>query len=125
MNKLRAGILALAVIGLFAYFGFTKANPFSNPYQLNAVFNNVNNLKPRSPVRIAGVEVGKVKKVEPITSGDGAARVIMELKKKAPPVHQDASALVRSRIFLDAKFLVNIHPGSPSAPTMKDGGTIP
>ena len=55
MSKLRAGILALAVIGVFAFFGFTKANPFANPYELNAVFDNVNNLKPRSPVRIAGV----------------------------------------------------------------------
>jgi phospholipid/cholesterol/gamma-HCH transport system substrate-binding protein len=125
MSKLRAGILALAVIGLFAYFGFTKANPFSNPYQLNAVFNNVNNLKPKSPVRIAGVEVGKVKKVEPVTSGDGAARVTMELKKKALPLHQDAEAHVRSRIFLEGNFFVDIQPGSPSAPTMKDGGTIP
>jgi phospholipid/cholesterol/gamma-HCH transport system substrate-binding protein len=125
MSKLRAGILALAVIGLFAYFGFTKANPFANPYQLNAVFNNVNNLKPRSPVRIAGVEVGKVKKVEPITSGDGAARVVMELKKKALPIHDDAEAHVRSRIFLEGNFFVDIQPGSPSAPKMKDGGTIP
>jgi phospholipid/cholesterol/gamma-HCH transport system substrate-binding protein len=124
MTKFRAGILALAVIGLFAYFGFTKANPFANPYELNAVFNNVNNLKPRSPVRIAGVEVGKVKSVEPITSGEGAARVKMELKKKGLPIHNDAEAHVRSRIFLEGNFFVDIQPGSPSAPVMKDGGTI-
>src|SRR4051794_6261088 len=125
MGKLRAGILALSVIGLFAVFGFTKLNPFSNPYELNAVFQNVNNLKPNSPVRIAGVEVGKVKKVEPITSGDGAAKVHMTLKKKALPLHNDAEAHVRSRIFLEGNFFVDIQPGSPSAPRMKDGGTIP
>src|SRR3954453_1277517 len=125
MNKLRAGILALAVIGLFAFFGFTKANPFSHPYQLNAVFNNVNNLKPNSPVRIAGVEGGKVKKVEPITSGSGAARVTMTLKKEALPLHKDAEAHVRSRIFLEGNFFVDIQPGSPSAPLMKTADTIP
>jgi phospholipid/cholesterol/gamma-HCH transport system substrate-binding protein len=125
MSKLRAGILALSVIGLFAIFGFTKLNPFSNPYELNAVFQNVNNLKPNSPVRIAGVEVGKVKKVTPITSGNGAAEVNMALKKKALPLHSDAEAHVRSRIFLEGNFFVDIQPGSPSAPKMKDGGTIP
>jgi phospholipid/cholesterol/gamma-HCH transport system substrate-binding protein len=124
MGKFRAGILALAVIGLFAFFGFTKANPFSHPFQLVAVFDNVNNLKVKSPVRIAGVEVGKVKKVEPITSGGGAARVTMELKDKALPIHNDAVVHVRSRIFLEGNFFVDIQPGSPSAPLMKDGGTV-
>ena len=125
MSKFRAGVLALAVIALFGYFGFTKANPFSHPYELNAVFNNVNNLKPNSPVRIAGVEIGKVKKVEPITSGEGAAHVTMVLKDKALPIHSDAQAHVRSRIFLEGNFFVDIQPGSPSAPIMKDGSTIP
>jgi phospholipid/cholesterol/gamma-HCH transport system substrate-binding protein len=125
MSKLRAGILALAVIGLFTYFGFTKANPFSNPFQLHAVFDNVNNLKPRSPVRIAGIEVGKVKKVEPITEGEGAAKVTMEVKDKALPIHNDAVVHVRSRIFLEGNFFLDLQPGSPSAPKMKDGATIP
>ena len=61
MSAFRAGILALVVVGLFAYFGF-KTNPFANPYEFQAVFNDVNNLKPKSPVRIAGVEVGKVRR---------------------------------------------------------------
>jgi hypothetical protein len=65
ITPFRAGVLALVVVALFAYFGFSKANPFSNPYEFKAVFNDVNNLKPKSPVRIAGVEVGKVTKVAP------------------------------------------------------------
>src|SRR3954452_18124906 len=124
MSKLRAGILALAVIGLFAVFGFTKLNPFASPYELHAVFDNVNNLKPNSPVRIAGVDVGKVKKVEPISSGEGAARVTMEIKGKGLPIHRDATVKVRSRIFLEGNFFVALSPGSPSSPEMPDGGTI-
>jgi phospholipid/cholesterol/gamma-HCH transport system substrate-binding protein len=125
VSKFRAGILAIAVIAVFSYFGFTKSNPFANPYKLQAVFSNVNNLKPNSPVRIAGVEVGKVKKVEPIETGDGAARVTMELKDKALPIHRDAAVHVRSRIFLEGNFFVDLQPGSPSAPEMATGGTIP
>jgi phospholipid/cholesterol/gamma-HCH transport system substrate-binding protein len=125
MTKLRAGILALALIALFSYFGFTKSNPFANPYELNAVFDNVNNLKPNSPVRIAGVEVGKVKGVEPVERGDGAARVKMELQDKGLPIHEDAEAKVRSRIFLEGNFFVDIRPGSPSAKQVESGYTIP
>src|SRR5215210_872632 len=103
MSPFRAGILALVVVCLFTYFGFSKANPFAHPYEFKAVFNDVNNLKPNSPVRIAGVEVGKVKKVEPVTDGgdgDGAAQVTMELKDDALPLKQDAELKIRPRIFL-------------------------
>jgi phospholipid/cholesterol/gamma-HCH transport system substrate-binding protein len=103
----------------------TKTNPFANPYELKAVFNNANNLKPRSPVRIAGVDVGKVKKVEPITEGEGAAKVTMEIKDKGLPIHKDAQLKVRQRIFLEGNFFIDIQPGSPTAPTLERGSTIP
>ena len=96
------------------YFGFTKSNPFANPYEFKAVFNDVNNLKPKSPVRIAGVEVGKVKKVEPVESGKGAAEVTMEMQDKGLPIKKDAELKIRPRIFLEGNFFVDIQPGSPS-----------
>jgi phospholipid/cholesterol/gamma-HCH transport system substrate-binding protein len=125
ISHFKAGVIAIVLIALFTYFGFTKSNPFSHPYELHAVFDNVNNLKENSPVRIAGVDVGKVKKVEPITEGDGAARVTMEIKEKGLPIHEDASVQVRTRIFLEGNFFVDLKPGSPSAAEMDDGGTIP
>jgi phospholipid/cholesterol/gamma-HCH transport system substrate-binding protein len=125
MSPFRAGILALVIVGLFAYFGFTKANPFANPYEFKAAFNDVNNLKPNSPVRIAGVEVGKVKKVEPVTDGEGAAIVTMELQKKALPIKDDAELKIRPRIFLEGNFFVDLEPGSPSGDELEDGETIP
>jgi phospholipid/cholesterol/gamma-HCH transport system substrate-binding protein len=121
----KVGVIAIVVIGLLTYFGFTKSNPFAHPYVLKAVFDNVNNLKPNSPVRIAGVDVGKVTDVEPLSEGDGAARVTMEIKKKGLPIHRDATVKVRTRIFLEGNFFVDLSPGSPSARDMPDGGTIP
>jgi phospholipid/cholesterol/gamma-HCH transport system substrate-binding protein len=125
MSTLRAGIIALSLLVVLSYFGLTKANPFANPYELRAVFDNASNLKPRSPVRIAGVDVGKVVKVEPITGGEQSAEVTMELKDKALPIHRDAQLKIRSRIFLEGNFFVDIRPGSPSAPELADGATIP
>ena len=46
------------------YFGFTKAVPFPHHFEIQAVVKTANMLRPRSPVRIAGVNVGKVTKVE-------------------------------------------------------------
>jgi phospholipid/cholesterol/gamma-HCH transport system substrate-binding protein len=132
VSSFRAGILALVLVGLFAYFGFTKANPFAKPYEFEAVFSSVNNLKPNSPVRIAGVDVGKVKGIEPDTeqtesllAHDGAARVTMEVEDKGLPIHEDAELGIRPRIFLEGNFFVDLEPGSPSAEELDDGGTIP
>jgi phospholipid/cholesterol/gamma-HCH transport system substrate-binding protein len=125
MSPFRAGVLALVVIGLLAYFGFSKSNPFANPYEFKAVFNDVNNLKPKSPVRIAGVDVGKVLKVEPVESGKGAAQVTMQVEDKGLPIKKDAELKIRPRIFLEGNFFVDLEPGSPSGEELKDGGVIP
>ena len=125
ITPFRAGVLALVVVALFAYFGFSKANPFSNPYEFKAVFNDVNNLKPKSPVRIAGVEVGKVTKVAPVESGKGAAEVTMQVEDKGLPIKKDAELKIRPRIFLEGNFFVDVEPGSPSGDDLPDGGVIP
>src|SRR3954468_2231789 len=83
MTPFRAGLIAIVLIAVFAFFGFTKLNPFANPYELKAAFATANNLKPKSPVRIAGVDVGKVTKVERVKDGSGGADVTMEIKDKA------------------------------------------
>jgi ABC-type transporter Mla subunit MlaD len=123
MTPFKAGVLAVTTLVLLAYFGFSKANPFANPYELKAVFRDVQNLKTRSPVRIAGVEVGKVTKVEP--KGGGASEVTMQLRDDALPLREDARLQIRSRIFLEGNFFVDIQPGSPSAEELDDGSTVP
>ena len=123
MTPFKAGVLAVTTLVLLTYFGFTKANPFANPYELKAMFRDVQNLKTRSPVRVAGVEVGKVTKVEPHEGG--AAEVTMELREDALPIRDDARAQIRSRIFLEGNFFVDVQPGSPSSGELDDGSTLP
>jgi phospholipid/cholesterol/gamma-HCH transport system substrate-binding protein len=123
-SPLAVGLIAIAVVVVFSYFAYTQANPFSSPYKFSAVFETASNLKADSPVRIAGVNVGKVTKVEPI--GDrGAARVEMEVEDRALPIHRDATVKIRPRIFLEGNFFVDLEPGSPSSPELEDGGTLP
>ena len=118
-----AGLVGVAVVVLITFLGFTKNNPFDDPYTVKAAFKEVTQLKPNSPVRVAGVNVGKVKKVE--GGPNSSAIVTLEIKKDGLPLHRDARAKVRPRIFLEGNFFVDVQPGTPSAPTLKDGGMIP
>jgi virulence factor Mce-like protein len=113
------------VIVVAGYFGFTRANPFANPYEVSAVVTNAQNLKRGAPVRIAGVEVGKVVKIESTGDGEQTARVKMELKDEALPLHKDARLQIRPRILLEGNYFVDLKPGSPSAGDLADGSTLP
>jgi phospholipid/cholesterol/gamma-HCH transport system substrate-binding protein len=64
MSPLRAGLIAIVLLVVVTYFAFAKHVPFvTSHYQLKAVFANASNLRPNSTVRIAGVDVGKVKSI--------------------------------------------------------------
>jgi phospholipid/cholesterol/gamma-HCH transport system substrate-binding protein len=121
----KIALLALAILIPALWLGFTKKVPFKPTYQVRAVFENSNNLKKSSPVRIAGVEVGRVTKVEPIKAGGEAVKVTMQIGKAGRPIHEDARAKIRPRIFLEGNFFVDLEPGTPSAPELEDGETIP
>src|SRR5205085_1354337 len=41
------------------------------------------------------------------------------------PLHTDAQVQIRPRLFLEGNFFLDLQPGSPSAPELPDGGTIP
>jgi phospholipid/cholesterol/gamma-HCH transport system substrate-binding protein len=123
-NPLTVGLATLFVLAVGVYFGFAKDIPFTHDFRVKAVFESANSIRQNSPVRIAGVNVGKVVKVEG-KPGTDAAVVTMEIKKKGLPIHKDATIKIRPRIFLEGNFFVDVKPGTPSAPTISDGDTIP
>ena len=127
----KAGLVALIVIVVACYFGFTKSNPFADKFELSAAFRTANDIKPGSAVRVAGVNIGKVKEVETIDPASqlgrrGAGAIVhMELEENGLPIKADARMKIRPRIFLEGNWFVDISPGSPSAPELPEGATIP
>jgi phospholipid/cholesterol/gamma-HCH transport system substrate-binding protein len=118
----RFGLIMIVVIGVLVYFGFTKHIPFKQGFRINAVFNSAMNIHSKSPVRIAGVDVGKVVSIK----REGNAGVVtMEISNGGLPIHTDASVKIRPRIFLEGNWFVELKPGSPSAPDYHSGDTIP
>ena len=122
-DPVTVGIMTVIAIVVLSYVGFTKFNPFASPFTFKAQFPSSNSIRVASPVRIAGVNVGKVAKVEGI-KGTTNSLVTMEVKKDALPIHKDARLKIRPRIFLEGNFFVDVHPGTPSSPAISDGDTI-
>jgi len=125
ISHFQAGVIALVLLAIGVYLGFTKSIPFRHHYTIGAVFRTANNVKPGSPVRIAGVNVGKVTEVDHDPGDKQAAVVKMRIESKGLPIHKDATLAIRPRIFLEGNFFVDLRPGSPSSPTISDGDTLP
>ena len=135
ISTFTAGVIGIVAIVVFAYLGFTKfANPFASPFTVHAIFSNANQLRPGALVRIAGVNIGTVQSVSPVTgcrpanggaSGCSAADVTMTVSQDGLPLHRDATFAIRPRIFLEGNFFVDVHPGSPGAPTVESNFTFP
>ena len=116
-------IVFILIFTIGPYLAFTKDVPFTSyGYEINATFANSANIAKNSPVRIAGVEVGKVISSE--RDGDNT-KVRFTVDGAGRPIHDDAFAAIRPRIFLEGNFFVELDPGSPSAPDMDSGATIP
>jgi phospholipid/cholesterol/gamma-HCH transport system substrate-binding protein len=122
-NYVAYGVVMIAAVLAIVWFSFAKRVPGVPRYQVRAVVANSNQLKPHSPVRIAGVKVGEVAGID---DGPGQGQTLkLVLDKGAAKLRQDARLKVRPRMFLEGGFYVDLAPGSPSAPALRSGATLP
>jgi phospholipid/cholesterol/gamma-HCH transport system substrate-binding protein len=121
-NPVRMGAVVLVLTLIVVYFGFTKNVPFKHGFRLKAVFSSAVNVRSSSPVRTAGIDVGKVSGVARVGN---AGLVTMEIDSSGLPVHSDATVKIRPRTFLEGNWFVELQPGSPSARTLSSGATLP
>jgi phospholipid/cholesterol/gamma-HCH transport system substrate-binding protein len=126
VSNARAALIGIVFLLIVCYAVFGGSLPFSgSPFVLRAVFTANNDLHIPSPVRIAGVQVGEVTGVERLKGSANAGIVIMQIDKNGLPIHADATADIRSRIFLEGNFYVDLQPGTPETPVLKSGATLP
>jgi phospholipid/cholesterol/gamma-HCH transport system substrate-binding protein len=123
LTPMAIGIASIVAIVAVTYIAFGGRLPWQQDHEIRALFRSANELQNRSPVRIAGVNVGKVKRVE---RGPGSTAIVtMAIDESALPIHEDATMKIRPRLFLEGNFFVDLQPGTPSAPNLPEGGTIP
>ncbi len=132
------GLIMVLALAVASYVAFTKQVPWGGGTEFKVTFNSAQNLRPNSPVRVAGVEVGKVTKVEPLSaSGDEEAEtassgsaptgavVTMEIDEDGLPWKEDANFTLKPRLFLEGNLFVDVQPGSPSSPPVEEGYNFP
>ena len=120
-----AGLITIVLIVVAVYFAFARGLPFGDHYEIKAVFENSVNVKERQPVRVAGVDIGKVVKVEHPEPGESRAEVTMRIEDEGRPIHKDAQLKIRPRMFLEGNWFLDMSPGTEGADEIEDGGTIP
>jgi phospholipid/cholesterol/gamma-HCH transport system substrate-binding protein len=126
VSNFLAGGIGLAVIALICYLVFGGGVPWgSSPFVLKAVFTSQTQLHIPSPVRVSGVDVGRVVSVKRLAASGQAGLVTMDIDPNGLPLHADATLQVVSRIFLEGNFYVDLRPGTPGAPVLASGATLP
>ena len=130
ISNFQIGLIAIILTVVGFYLAFAKSIPFAgHGYQLKAIVGDAQNIRAKSPVRISGVDVGKVSDIQHLVdengTGEDAAVVTMDIKDNARPIRQDATLQIRPRLFLEGNLFVDLHPGSPSAPELDSGSVIP
>lgn len=124
-HPLRAGVAALLVLAVALVVAFGGWRPWAGDGRtVRAEFTTADQLVPgRTPVRVAGVQVGEVRAVEPAGRDDRTV-VVLALRDDDIRVARDATAHIRIRTVLSGTRYVDLVPGSPSAPPLGDR-TIP
>jgi phospholipid/cholesterol/gamma-HCH transport system substrate-binding protein len=125
MRSVTTKLTVFTVFTIIVTFGLAsligKLSPFSDRYEVTAVFTDATGVLNGDPVKIAGVEVGKVSSFK---VDRGEAYITMEIKDEVDlPVNTMADIKFRNLL---GQRVVNLErPESPSAESLDDGGTIP
>lgn len=121
---MRNGTIVLLLFGfvlMFAYLGGTVPFWPKDGYTIKAEFTTAANVTTKTPVRVAGVKIGKVEKVERRDGGDGVVVTmrITDDNGKAD-LRRDAKAHIYWRTLLGFAFYIEIEPGADQARLAED-----
>jgi len=128
LEALKRPMLVVFTLGcfgvlLFLWIAFGGATPLkAKTYEVRVSFPEATTLAEQSDVRIAGVDVGKVRKKE-LDKGGNATRVRLTIDPDFAPLAADTKAILRQKTLLGETY-VELTPGSANGPKLADGATI-
>ncbi len=117
---------ALSCFGilLFLWVTFGGPTPFrAKTYEVKVPFNEATQLAEQSDVRISGVNVGKVQKIELAPNGKQALATAA-IDARYAPLPESTRAILRTKTLLGETY-IELTPGSREGPELDDGGTLP
>jgi phospholipid/cholesterol/gamma-HCH transport system substrate-binding protein len=117
---------ALSCFGilLFLWVTFGGPTPFrAKTYEVQIPFREATQLAEQSDVRISGVNVGKVQKIELAPNGE-QAHATVAIDAQYAPIPESTRAILRTKTLLGETY-IELTPGSREGPELADGGTLP
>jgi phospholipid/cholesterol/gamma-HCH transport system substrate-binding protein len=127
-TKLRVGIFVLVSLAVFLgviYMLGARSRLFEARYTISAEFTDVGGLQPGATVRLAGVQIGRVTKVELPSEPGGKVRVEMKIARQfADRIRKDSEARIVTQGLLGDR-IVEITVGTAKAAAVQPGETIP
>jgi phospholipid/cholesterol/gamma-HCH transport system substrate-binding protein len=106
---------------LFLWVSFGGPVPLKpQGYRVNVTFSEAVQLATEADVRISGVPVGKVKKVQP---QQGRTEATLEIQPRYAPLPDDIKAILRSKTLLGETY-VELSPGTKGGRTIPENGSI-
>jgi phospholipid/cholesterol/gamma-HCH transport system substrate-binding protein len=117
---------ALSCFGilLFLWVTFGGPTPFrAKTYEVKIPFTEATQLAEQSDVRISGVNVGKVQRIELAPNGKQALATAA-IDAQYAPLPESTRAILRTKTLLGETY-IELTPGSREGPEMDDGGTLP
>ena len=126
LGKLLAMVLftfSCAGILLFLWLAFGGSTPLKpESYRVTVLVPEATTLVEEADVRLAGVNVGKVKK-RSLDKGAARSRVEIELKARYGPIPRDTKAIQRQKTLLGEAYL-ELSPGDPRSGELEDGSQL-
>lgn len=114
-----AGILSVLLLVL-KVSGLSQSASSDN-YRVVAEFDNIGSLKARAPVRIAGVKIGQIEKIE-LQDQRFKAKVTLLINKKENHLPSDTSASILTEGLLGSNY-ISLTPGYEDE-LLKNGSVI-
>ncbi len=116
------GTVVVAVLVAATFLVFVGI-PLGGSFELRGEFSSTNQLRPGSPVRLGGVDIGRVDSIERGPQNTSIAN--LRIDDEAEKIRTDARLAILPRLALEGNAYVDLAPGSPGGPRVRDGATIP
>jgi phospholipid/cholesterol/gamma-HCH transport system substrate-binding protein len=123
-NEIKTGVVvvvaALLLLYLIVKMGGVKV---TNGYELNVLFDYVNGLEDKAPVKLAGVVVGEVKKVTHTYDNDETKVLVQLALNGETKIREDSKIMISTTGLIGEKY-IEITGGRKGSPVVERGKTL-
>lgn len=121
-NEMKTGLIVVAALAVGITF-WVKTNDFTGkPYRIKTTFNYADGIKQDSIVKLSGIDVGRVEKINFSYSPETKVELVLALARSAK-IHEDSIAFI-SQSGMIGDCYIGITPGSADKAFLKDGDMV-